>query len=115
MGIGGTRTPLHVDKIASVAFNLLAIGEGTKEWWLLDHSAIPQLEGELKKHGGTLWKDKFWMAPYELELTGIPMWYHEQKKGEMVIVPPSVPHTVINKVIIWFPYSDRYRENCHVL
>ena len=24
------------------------------------------------------------------------MWYHDQKVGDLVIVPPMVPHTVIN-------------------
>lgn len=38
------------------------------------------------------------MAPYELEETGISMWYHEQKEGDLIIVPPMVPHTVINSV-----------------
>jgi len=96
MGNGGTRTPLHLDKIASIAINLHAIGEGIKMWWLMDHKQSDQLEAEIKNCGGSLWKDSYWMAPHELEATGIPMWYHEQKKGDLIIVPPMVPHTVIN-------------------
>eukprot|EP01117_Protostelium_nocturnum_P010757 TRINITY_DN3877_c0_g1_i2.p1 TRINITY_DN3877_c0_g1~~TRINITY_DN3877_c0_g1_i2.p1 ORF type:complete len:1111 (-),score=318.81 TRINITY_DN3877_c0_g1_i2:11-3343(-) len=97
IGIGGTRTPLHTDKLASIAFNLNAFGEGYKRWWLINHNERKKLEEAVASQGGLLHKDSFWMAPKELEATGIDMWYVDQKKGDLVIVPPAVPHTVINE------------------
>eukprot|EP01118_Nematostelium_gracile_P016850 TRINITY_DN7067_c0_g1_i1.p1 TRINITY_DN7067_c0_g1~~TRINITY_DN7067_c0_g1_i1.p1 ORF type:complete len:566 (-),score=85.11 TRINITY_DN7067_c0_g1_i1:20-1639(-) len=96
MGKEGSRTPLHLDKVASIAINLHTIGEGTKLWWLLDPATRDQLEQKITDYGGCFWRDSFWMSPSELEATGFPMWFHEQQRGEMMIVPPMVPHTVIN-------------------
>ena len=97
MGNTGSRTPLHVDKLATVAFNVHVCGEGVKKWWLVAHSEVETLEKIIEENGGNLYKDAYWMSPSELESTGMKMWYHTQEKGDMVIVPPSVPHTVINE------------------
>ncbi len=57
------------------------------------------LEKALANYGGQLYKDNFWMAPSELEsIDAMHTWYHDQKLGDCVIVPPSVPHTVVNEV-----------------
>lgn len=87
-----------MDKIASIAFNLHAFGEGTKLWWLVNSDSRDALQDVLASHKGSLHKDNFWLAPGELEATGLPMWFVEQRAGELVIVPPLVPHMVLNAV-----------------
>eukprot|EP01119_Soliformovum_irregulare_P011591 TRINITY_DN2920_c0_g1_i1.p1 TRINITY_DN2920_c0_g1~~TRINITY_DN2920_c0_g1_i1.p1 ORF type:complete len:537 (-),score=137.67 TRINITY_DN2920_c0_g1_i1:27-1607(-) len=96
LGADGTRTALHVDKIASIAFNLHVIGDGIKHWWLIDHTELSNLEKQVSNFGGNFWRDNFWMAPAELEKLNLKMWHCQQKRGDLVIVPPMVPHTVIN-------------------
>lgn len=44
MGCEGTRTPLHIDKVGSIAFNLHAFGPGIKKWWLIRHTESSKLE-----------------------------------------------------------------------
>ena len=39
------------------------------------------------------------------------MWHVTQKKGDMVIVPPMVPHTVINEVRTFFDFSLKFSWN----
>eukprot|EP01119_Soliformovum_irregulare_P011293 TRINITY_DN2816_c0_g1_i9.p1 TRINITY_DN2816_c0_g1~~TRINITY_DN2816_c0_g1_i9.p1 ORF type:complete len:624 (-),score=117.75 TRINITY_DN2816_c0_g1_i9:68-1939(-) len=97
IGSEGTRTPLHVDRIASIAFNLHVIGKGTKEWWFIRYDQLDQLQHHIVELGGDFWNDSFWMAPAELESLGLPMWQCQQKRGDLVIVPPAVPHTVLNR------------------
>jgi len=96
VGSDGTRTPLHVDKLATIAFNLHVCGTGMKRWWLVEHNELKKLEDFVGQAGGSFFKDNFWMAPSGLEATNLNMFYHEQVLGELVIVPPMVPHTVIN-------------------
>jgi hypothetical protein len=70
MGNTGSRTPLHVDKLATVAFNVHVGGNGVKKWWFVDTSEIENLEKLIEENGGNLYKDSFWMSPSELEATG---------------------------------------------
>lgn len=111
IGSALTRTPLHTDKVATVAFNLQVFGTGTKKWWLIDSKEIHNLARKVPFFTGNdvtntivntvahhLPEDKVWVAPEELVATGLHMWYHEQKEGHLMLVPPNSPHQVMNDV-----------------
>ncbi len=57
--------------------------------WILDEVSNHKFSSE-----------SFWMDPEELKrkYPNIRMWTHIQRKGEMVLVPPCVPHAVLNTV-----------------
>ena len=63
--IGGThsRTPLHVDKLNTVAFNIHVTGGGVKRWWMIDRGEKWNLEKLLRKGGGHLHTDDTWCDP----------------------------------------------------
>ena len=62
----GTRTPLHVDKLSTIAFNLHAIGEGSKHWWFIHHEHRKEIEDKLTEFGGALHKDNLTKMRYML-------------------------------------------------
>lgn len=52
IGAGGTRTPLHLDKLATIAINLYTCGTGVKRWWLIDAAQAENLDRKIKEHEG---------------------------------------------------------------
>lgn len=106
LGGEGTRTPLHLDKCGSVAFNLAVWSEepasSFKQWWLVHPSDTPALEVALKRKFGpeaTLVDDSHWVDFLQLPNTGFqrPVTVVEQRVGDMVLVPPNSPHCVMNR------------------
>ncbi|MDP2435784.1 MAG: hypothetical protein Q8P67_08590 [archaeon] len=92
-----SRTPMHVDKLGTIAYNLCVSGGGCKEWWFIHHEDTPLLERIIKYRGGNLWHDNFWVDPKDLESSGIRHYFVQQRIGDLVIVPPGVPHQVRNR------------------
>jgi len=98
MGATGTRTPIHIDKLNSIAFNLHTFGDGSKRWWMVNHEDTPTLREFLSQNGRALHTDDCWVNPHDLRSLPIRLWEFDQNKGDMVIVPPGVPHEVFNWV-----------------
>lgn len=96
MGSTGTRTPIHIDKLNSIAFNLHSFGDGSKRWWMVNHEDTPTLREFLSQNGRALHSDDCWVNPHDLRSLPIRLWEFDQKQGDMVIVPPGVPHEVFN-------------------
>jgi hypothetical protein len=42
--------------------------------------------------------DDFWLDPSVLPVSGLRYWTAEQTLGDLIIVPPLVPHQVLNMV-----------------
>ncbi len=107
LGIGGTRTPLHLDKAASNAYNCVVWSESptsVKRWWIFHRDDTSALNAHIQKDDETktshLQEDVHWIDPEEFE--DIPGLEHqsysfEQALGELVIVPHNSPHCVINQ------------------
>lgn len=106
VGTGGTRTPLHCDKVASVAFNCVVWAEtadSVKYWWLFhpdDHETINRQLATLAHSvkNSKIQDDSHWVNPctwQHLELKHKPVFF-AQRLGDLIVVPPSAPHYVLN-------------------
>jgi hypothetical protein len=62
LGSTGTRTPLHQDKIHSIAYNVHVHGSGTKRWWMIDARDTDALRSLLQERGRTLHCDDYWLV-----------------------------------------------------
>ncbi len=60
--------------------------------------------------GGALYKENFWTDPKLLSESGCDIWSYEQKLGDCIIVPPQIPHTVLNKVTQPLSYNYYYEK-----
>ncbi len=106
MGAGGTRTPLHVDKAGSIAFNCLMWAETpdtSKRWWIFHPDDREALNAQIKSevsNSNHLMEDSHWLDPHCFaSIRGMrhPVISFEQRLGELVVVPPNAPHTVRNQ------------------
>ena len=106
--VGGaeTRTPLHLDKAASIAFNCLTWSESEdacKKWWMFhpeDRIALDQFIQNKTQKQGHLAEDSHWLNPNEFgDIRGLrkPVYCFEQRVGDLVIVPPNAAHCVLNR------------------
>jgi hypothetical protein len=105
LGVGGTRTPLHLDKAASIAYNCIVWSEtpqSSKRWWIFHSEDLGKLNRHLGKESkeNFLQEDVHWIDPADFDsIEGMQheTYSFEQVVGELVIVPPSAPHCVINQ------------------
>jgi hypothetical protein len=65
-----------------------------KHWWLVHHEDTPKLARAALLYGGNLYNDKTWMSPTYLASLGIRVWHCTQRVGDLIVVPPMVPHQV---------------------
>ncbi len=117
MGAGGTRTPLHIDKAGSIAFNCVMWAEdesSCKRWWVFHPEDRAALDALIKKEVSTrnhLMEDSHWLDPHCFSsIPGLrhPVVSFEQRVGEMVIVPPNSPHTVRNQGGLTFAVAANF-------
>jgi hypothetical protein len=106
LGVGGTRTPLHLDKAASNAYNCVVWSEtpeSCKRWWIFHRDDCDTLNAHIRastQSDSFLQEDVHWIDPAEFEgIQGMkhPAYSFEQALGELVIVPHNSPHCVINQ------------------
>jgi hypothetical protein len=106
IGAAGTRTPLHLDKAASIAFNCVTWAENEaacKKWWMFHPEDRVALDNYIRKTVGDdahLAEDSHWLDP--ADFNSIPGLKHrvfsfEQRAGDLVIVPPNSAHCVMNQ------------------
>ena len=65
IGSTHTRTPMHVDRLNTVAYNIHVVGGGVKKWWMVHAKDKGKLErliqeqtgGEGHLHGDNVWVD----------------------------------------------------------
>jgi hypothetical protein len=117
LGAGGTRTPLHVDKAGSIAFNCMMWCEtpdATKRWWVFhpdDREALnAHIKSEVSKNNHLL-EDSHWLDPQCFDsIRGMrhPVVSFEQRLGELVVVPPNAPHTVRNQGGVSFAVAANF-------
>lgn len=122
VGSEGTRTPLHTDKVASIAFNCLVWAEdeeNTKKlWWLFhpeDHDKLDEYLRRTRGFGCMVMDDNHWIDPYRMirDLKSVlrhPVTYVEQRQGDMLIVPPESPHFVLNRGGLSFAVAANVME-----
>jgi hypothetical protein len=127
VGARGTRTPLHVDKAASIAFNCVAWAEDEssyKSWWLFHPDDAQVVDAHIKSvHGeaSRLQDDSHWVDLDDL--AALPQLTHgltriDQRIGELVIVPPMAPHCVVNQGGVSFAVAGNVIDRamaCEVL
>jgi len=93
LGKSKTGTRFHVDKHGTLAWNLMVYGEfeNTSKYWyfLKDPSKLSNYQKKL------LYLNKLDLSQDELGIMNF--FKYEQKKNELVIVPPLIPHSVENK------------------
>jgi hypothetical protein len=93
-----SRTPFHMDKVGTIAINVMLDGsKAEKHWWLVHHEDTPKLARAAFLYGGNLYNDKTWISPAYLASLGIRVWHCVQRVGDLIVVPPMVPHQVMNK------------------
>ena len=100
LGIGDTFTPCHKDLCASAGQNLMCYTEndGSSFWFMTSSSDAPvvgafyqeELETEVDWESHTVTVDQFAKAPF---ITYVA----QQKRGDLVLVPPRSCHQVINQ------------------
>jgi len=97
IGPPGTRTPFHIDKLDSIAYNLHMEGETTKVWYMVHHDDTKKLDAIIRCGSSKLRNENVWLDPAILLSSDIRLWVIRQDVGDMVIVPPGNPHQVLNE------------------
>lgn len=107
LGAQGTRTPLHVDKSLSIAFNCIVwreaeCAEASKRWWIFHPSdkAVVDAAVRHRDRDARLEDDLHWLdadaLTHDAQLAHSVVRF-DQVLGEVVVVPPGAPHCVVNR------------------
>ena len=93
VGMHGSKTPLHIDIMGTVAFNYLFAGDGEKVWIFFNIEDVQPQVFRRDMH-------QKYITLENLNKLDIQYKIIVQKIGQVVLVPPLVPHAVVNQVMI---------------
>lgn len=103
IGGDGTLTPCHVDLCGSVGHNILvhqSTEDSRAEWTIVPPSYKKEASeywSEKTGHPNALELDGWFLEKEDLASAPFPIYCHEQRLGDLIVIPPDSPHQVLNR------------------
>ena len=99
LGTHDTHTPAHKDLCGSVGHNLMAdtSEDGSSFWFMTKTSDIDAAVEYLQSLGYELDHENHALTLEQLSLAPFDVFVGEQRKGDMMLVPPRSMHQVVNQ------------------
>ncbi|KAL9657284.1 hypothetical protein ABK040_011504 [Willaertia magna] len=99
VGNSETYTPAHKDVCGALGHNLMVYADNDRThsiWCVMKYQDLDKIRKFFQKNGAFLDDDNCFIPLHVLSKAPFTVYLHEQKLGELILLPPSSPHQVLN-------------------
>lgn len=99
VGNSETFTPAHKDVCGALGHNLMVYSDNGRThaiWCIMKYEDLEQIRIFFQQNGAFLDDDNCFLPLHILSKAPFTVYLFEQKLGDLVLLPPSAPHQVLN-------------------